>query len=76
MYNDSFHEALENLEKVVIRFQETNLSLSDAKCCMLQSTGIFLSKFISCVGIQVDPMKVEVISKLPVPLSPKYVNVF
>jgi hypothetical protein len=76
VYGDTFLEALENLEKVLIRCQETNLALSDAKCHMLQTTGIVLGHFISSVRIQVDPTKIEVISKLPVPKSPKDVRIF
>jgi hypothetical protein len=43
---------------------------------MLLTTSIFLGHFISCVGIQVDPTKIEVISKLPGPISPRDVRRF
>jgi hypothetical protein len=76
IYGDSFHEELENLEKVLIRCQKTNLYLSDAKCHMLQTACVVLSHFISSPGIQVDSTKIEVISKLPAPKSPKYVRIF
>jgi hypothetical protein len=76
VYSDTFYEELENTEKVLIRCQETNLALSDAKCCMLQKVGIVLSPFISSAGIQVDTTKIEVILKLPVPKSLKDVRSF
>jgi hypothetical protein len=45
LYGDSFNEALKNLEKILIRFQETNLALSGAQFHMLQTNGIFLVHF-------------------------------
>lgn len=32
IYGNDFNEAMENLEKVLIRCQETNLALSNEKC--------------------------------------------
>ena len=63
VYGSSFEEALENLEKVLIRCKETNLSLSHEKCFMMFTEGIFLGHHISGDGIKVDRSKVEVISK-------------
>jgi hypothetical protein len=42
VYRNAFMEALENLEKVLIRCQETNLELRNEKCFMLQIEGIIL----------------------------------
>ncbi len=67
VYGDSFNEALENLEKVLIRCKETNLSLSHEKCFMVFNEGIVLGHHISGGGIKVDSPKIEVISKLSVP---------
>jgi hypothetical protein len=75
-YGDTFLEALENLEKVLIWCQETNLSLSDAKCHMLHTACIFLGHFISSARIEVDPKNIEIISKLPVSKSLKDVRIF
>jgi hypothetical protein len=61
VYGDTFQEALDNLEKVLIRCQETNLSLNNEKCHMLHTEGVVLGHHISPVGIQVDPTKIEVI---------------
>lgn len=55
VYGDTFSEALKNLEKVLIRCQESNLSLSHEKCKMLLTEGIVLGHHISAKGIQVDP---------------------
>ena len=58
VYDDSFEEALENLEKVLIRCKETNLSLSHEKCFMMFTEGIVLGHHISGDGIKVDRSKV------------------
>ena len=76
IYGDSFNEALENLEKVLIRCKETNLSLSHEKCFMMFNKGIVLGHHISGDGIKVDSSKVEVISKLLMPSFQKYVRSF
>eukprot|EP00253_Pinus_taeda_P033620 PITA_33620 len=76
VYCDSFEEALENLEKVLIRCKETNLSLSHEKCSMMFTKGIDLGHHISGDGIKVDKSNVEVISKLPIPTCQKDVRSF
>eukprot|EP00253_Pinus_taeda_P017107 PITA_17107 len=76
VYGDSFEEALENLEKVLIRCKEINLSLSHKKCFMMFTKGIILGHNISGDGIKVDRSKVEVISKLPIPNCQKDVRSF
>ena len=60
-YGNTFQEALDNLEKVLIRCQETNLALSHEKCKMLLTEGIVLGHHVSSQGIKVDPAKIEVI---------------
>ena len=60
-YGNTFQEALDNLEKVLIRCQERNLALSHEKCKMLLIEGIVLGHHISSQGIKVDPTKIEVI---------------
>ena len=68
---NTFQESLDNLEKVLIRCQETKLSLSHEKCKMLLTEGIFLGHHISSQGIEVDPTKIEVIIGLPSPKTQK-----
>ena len=76
MYGNEFIESLQNLEKVLIRCIESNLSLSNEKCFMLLTEGIVLGNHISPEGIKVDPSKVEVILKLPNPKVKKMLEVF
>jgi len=71
VYGNDFEEALEKLEKKLIRCQETKLALSDEKCFMLQTKGIVLDHCVSSIGIKVDPTKIEVISNLLVSKTQK-----
>ena len=64
-YGNTFKESLDNLQKVLIRCQEMNLSLSHEKCKMLLTEGIVLGHHVSSQGIKVDPVKIEVIVGLP-----------
>jgi hypothetical protein len=50
-YGVSFQEALENLEKVLKRCIQAQLSLSTEKCHMMMSEGVVLGHFISSQGI-------------------------
>jgi hypothetical protein len=54
-YGDEFDEALANLENTLIRCKESNVSLSNEKCFMMETDGIVLGHHISEKGIQVDP---------------------
>ena len=76
VYGNTFQEALENLEKVLIRCQEANLALSHEKCKMMPMEGIILGHHVSSTCIKVDPTKIEVISKLPPPQTQKDVRIF
>ena len=76
VYGNTFEEALENLEKVLKRCKEANLSLSHEKCFMIFTEGIVLGHHNSGDGIKVDKSKVEVISKLSIPNCQKDVRSF
>lgn len=76
VYGDTFNKAMNNLEKVLIKFQETNLALSHEKCRMLFTKGVVLGHIISQDGVEIDPTKLEVIINLPIPKTPKEVRIF
>ena len=76
VYGNSFEEALENLEEILKRCKETNLSLSHEKWFMMFTEGTVLGHHISRDGIKVDKSKVEVISKLSIPISKRMLEVF
>ncbi|XP_070056964.1 uncharacterized mitochondrial protein AtMg00860-like [Nicotiana tomentosiformis] len=73
---DSFEECLDNLDKVLASCEETNFVLNWEKCYFMVKEGIVLDHMISKNGIQVDKVKIEVISKLPPPTSTKGVRSF
>ena len=75
-YGNTFQEALDNLEKVPIQCQETNLALSHDKCKILLKEGIVLGHHVSSQGIKVDPVKIEVIFCLRYPKTQKEVRSF
>ena len=76
VYGNEFDESLQNLEKVLKRCIESNLSLSNENCFMLLTEGIVLGHHISLEGIKVDLEKIEIILKLPSPKYQKYVRSF
>jgi len=76
VYGNTFKEALENLEKFSIKFQETNLALSNKKSFMLQIKGIVLGHSVSSACIKVDPTNIEVVSNILVPKTQKDVRSF
>ena len=76
VYGNTYQEALDNLEKFIIRCQEMNLSLSHEKCKMLLIEGVVLGHHVSSEGINVDLIKIEVIIILPPPKTQKEVRIF
>ena len=75
-YGVTFEVALQNLEKVLKRCIEAHLSLSTEKFHMMMNEGIVLGHFISFLGIQVDPSKIQVIQTLPIPKTQTDVRSF
>jgi hypothetical protein len=75
-YGKSFDEALDNLDKVLQRCREMNLSLSNEKCNMMMNEGIVLGHHLSSRGIEVDKNKIKIITLLPTPLKPKDIRSF
>eukprot|EP00253_Pinus_taeda_P025549 PITA_25549 len=76
VYGDSFEHALTNLEKVLKRCIEANLSISNEKCFIMLNEGIVLGHYISSHDIKVDPSKIQIIVDLPIPKTQKEVRSF
>ena len=76
VYGNTFEEALANLENILKRCKEANLSLSHEKCFIIFTKGIVLGHHISRDGIRADESKVAVISNLSVLSCQKYVRSF
>ncbi|RDX88482.1 Retrovirus-related Pol polyprotein, partial [Mucuna pruriens] len=69
VYADSFDACLENLSKVLTRCIDTNLVLNFEKCHFMVIEGIVLGHLVSNKGIEVDKLKIDIITSLPNPTS-------
>ncbi|GJU49554.1 reverse transcriptase domain-containing protein [Tanacetum coccineum] len=76
VFGNSFDSPLNNLSKMLARFEETNLVLNWEKCHFMVKEGIVLGHKISKAGIEVDKAKVDVITKLPYPTNIKGIRSF
>ena len=73
---DSFERCLNSLFEVLKRCEDCNLVLNWKKCHFMVKEGIGLGHGISQKGIEVDRAKVEVIERLPPPISVKDLRSF
>ncbi|GJU82318.1 reverse transcriptase domain-containing protein [Tanacetum coccineum] len=69
VFSSSFNHCLKNLEKMLKRYQKTNLVLNWEKCHFMVKDGIVLGHKVSGSGIEVDKAKIKAISKLPYPTN-------
>ncbi|XP_038679454.1 uncharacterized protein LOC119980732 [Tripterygium wilfordii] len=76
VFGSSFDNCLQNLSIVLRRCEETNLVLNWEKCHFMVQRGNVLGHIISKNGIEVDPAKIELISKLPPPINVKGIRSF
>ncbi|XP_075087636.1 uncharacterized protein LOC142169643 [Nicotiana tabacum] len=76
VFGSSYDDCLKNLAKVLARCEETNLVLNWEKYHIMVQEGIILGHRILKNGIEVYKVKVEVVSKLPPPISVKGVRSF
>ncbi|KAA3464046.1 Retrovirus-related Pol polyprotein from transposon 17.6 [Gossypium australe] len=71
IFGDSYENCLSNLTKVLKRCEETTLVRNWEKSHFMVREGIVLGHRISRRGIEVDKVKVDVIEKLPPPMTVK-----
>ncbi|XP_060183226.1 uncharacterized protein LOC132613199 [Lycium barbarum] len=76
VFGNSFKVCLQNLDRVLARCEETNLVLNWEKCHFMVRERIVLRHKVSKRGMKVDRAKMEVIEKLPPPISVKGVRSF
>nr|GFA04298.1 reverse transcriptase domain-containing protein [Tanacetum cinerariifolium] len=69
VFGNSFSTCLTNLENMLKRCEDTKLALNWEKSHFMVKEGIVLGHKISKKGIEVDKAKIEVISKLPHPMT-------
>ncbi|GJS49076.1 reverse transcriptase domain-containing protein [Tanacetum coccineum] len=71
VFGDSISSCLANLDKMLKRCEDTKLALNWEKSHFMVKECIVLGHEISRKGIEVDKAKVDVISKLPHPMTVK-----
>nr|GEW16058.1 DNA-directed DNA polymerase [Tanacetum cinerariifolium] len=71
IFENSFQTCLSYLEKMLKRYEDTNLCLNWEKSHFMVIEGIVLGHKISKEGIEVEKAKVDVITKLPHPTTVK-----
>nr|GEU67046.1 hypothetical protein [Tanacetum cinerariifolium] len=76
VFGNSFQCCLSHLEKMLKRCEDTNLCLNWEKSHFMVKECIVLGHKISKQGIEVDKVKVDVISKLPHPTTVKGIRSF
>ncbi|GKC74798.1 reverse transcriptase domain-containing protein [Tanacetum coccineum] len=75
VFENSFSSCLSHLDKMLKRCGDTNLVLNWEKCHVMVKEGIVLGHKISKYGIEVYREKVDVIAKLPPPISVKGIRI-
>nr|GEU68082.1 DNA-directed DNA polymerase [Tanacetum cinerariifolium] len=76
VFGNSFENCLYRLDKMLQRYEDTNLCLNWEKSHFMVKEGIVLIHKISKNGIEVDKDKVDVIAKLPHPTNVKGIRSF
>jgi hypothetical protein len=76
VFGSNFNECLYHLKSVLKRCEECNLVLNWEKCHFMVQQGIVLGHSISNKGIEVDKAKIDIISRLPPPMTTKGVRSF
>nr|GEU39074.1 hypothetical protein [Tanacetum cinerariifolium] len=76
VFGDSFDHCLKNLEKMLKRYEETNLVLIWEKCYFMVKEGIILGHKVLGAEIEDDKAKIKAISKLPYPTNVKAIRSF
>nr|GEZ54675.1 reverse transcriptase domain-containing protein [Tanacetum cinerariifolium] len=71
VFGNSFQSCLSHLERMLKRYEDTNLCLNWEKSHFMVKEGIVLGHKISKQGIEVGKAKVDVITKLPQPTTVK-----
>nr|GEZ47868.1 reverse transcriptase domain-containing protein [Tanacetum cinerariifolium]GEZ51101.1 reverse transcriptase domain-containing protein [Tanacetum cinerariifolium] len=74
VFGNSFQSCLSHLEKMLKRFEDTNLCLNWEKSHFMVKEGIVLGHKISKEGIEVDKAKDDVITILPHPTTVKFLG--
>jgi transposase InsO family protein/ribosomal protein L21E len=76
VFGKDFDATFQNLEMVLQRFREANLTLKPSKCNLFQTSCEFLGHIVSRDGVSCDPKKIEAVKNWPKPENVKDVRSF
>ncbi|GJS35857.1 reverse transcriptase domain-containing protein [Tanacetum coccineum] len=76
VFGNSFDKCLNNLDKMLQRCKDTHLVLNWEKCHFMVKEGIVLGHKVSSAGLEVDKVKINIITKLPPPTNIKGIRSF
>jgi len=76
VFGSNFDECLHHLQIVLKKCEDCNLVLNWEKCHFMVQQGIVLGHGISSKGIEVGKAKIDIISKLPPPITVKGIRSF
>ena len=76
VFGETYTNCLHNLEKVLKRYETTNLVLNWKKCHFMVQEGIVLDHRVPKNGIEVDKANIKMIDKLPPRTSVKGIKSF
>ncbi len=76
VYGGNFYDALNRLKTVWQRIREANLKLKPSKCCFMSDGVPFLGHYVSCEGVEVDPVKTAAVQDWQTPHTVKDVTAF
>ncbi|CAK1581867.1 unnamed protein product [Parnassius mnemosyne] len=72
----TFEEHFQNLERVLMKIQSTNLKFSPKKCSLFKRQVSLLGYVVSEEGIRTDPEKIAAVKEWPVPKDKTQVRAF
>nr|GEV54285.1 reverse transcriptase domain-containing protein [Tanacetum cinerariifolium] len=76
VFGDSFKKCLNNLDKMLQRCKDAHLVLNWEKCHFMVKEGIVLGHKVSSARLEIDKVKINIISKLPPPTNIKGIRIF
>ena len=76
IYSSSQEDHWQHLKMVFELMREHSLYAKDSKCSFLMAKVEYLGHFISAVGVETDPRKVEAVAKWPTPVCVKDLRSF
>ncbi|GJU66825.1 reverse transcriptase domain-containing protein [Tanacetum coccineum] len=76
VFRNSFDNYLNNLDKMLQHCKDANLVLNWEKCHFMVKEEIVLGHKVSDAGLEVEKVKIDVISKLPPPTNVKGIRKF